>query len=180
MCPCNGRYPRFEARRFNRRPTDESCTVCEFHPNVFRGRPRLSNILDIDLALDDSDVFMPWRHRYPRFEARQLNRRHNDEWCTVGECNPNVFRGCPRQLGSHSVITISAVHLNITKRLNIINNNLFGRVGGVSQSKLFRKRTRYVEHEHIYRISDVRQSLLKSISRMVYCRLLVSNDLYEI
>ncbi|KAH3846559.1 hypothetical protein DPMN_088861 [Dreissena polymorpha] len=101
---------------------------------------RLSNILDIDIALDDSDVSMPWRRRYPRFEARRLNRRHNDEWYTVGECNPNVFRGRPRQIGSHSVINISAVHLNITKRFNIINNNLFGRVVGVSQSKLFRKK----------------------------------------
>ncbi|KAH3880589.1 hypothetical protein DPMN_004506 [Dreissena polymorpha] len=44
---------------------------------------RLSNILDIDLALDDSDVSMPWRRRIPRFEARRLNRRHNDEWCTI-------------------------------------------------------------------------------------------------
>ncbi|KAH3730027.1 hypothetical protein DPMN_056005 [Dreissena polymorpha] len=44
---------------------------------------RLSNTLDIDIALDDSDVSMPWRRRYPRFEARRLNRRHNDEWCTV-------------------------------------------------------------------------------------------------
>ncbi|KAH3793347.1 hypothetical protein DPMN_146855 [Dreissena polymorpha] len=101
---------------------------------------RLSNILDIDLALDDSDVSMPWRSRYPRSEARRLNRRHNDEWCTVGDCNPNVFLGRPRQLGSHSVINISAVHLNIAKRFNIINNNLFGRVSGVSQSKLFRKK----------------------------------------
>ncbi|KAH3838418.1 hypothetical protein DPMN_111827, partial [Dreissena polymorpha] len=40
---------------------------------------RLSNILDIDIALDDRDVSMPWRRRYPRFEARRLNRRHNDE-----------------------------------------------------------------------------------------------------
>ncbi|KAH3863389.1 hypothetical protein DPMN_026374 [Dreissena polymorpha] len=98
------------------------------------------NILDIDLALDDSDVSMPWRRRYPRFESRRLNRRHNDEWCTVGECNPNVFRGRPRQIGSHSVINISAVHVNITKRFHIINNNRFGRVGGVSQSKLFLKK----------------------------------------
>ncbi|KAH3840179.1 hypothetical protein DPMN_113623 [Dreissena polymorpha] len=105
---------------------------------------RLSIILDIDIALDDSDVSMPWRRRYPRFEARRLNRRHYDEWCTVGECNPNVFRGRPRQIGSHSVINISAVHLNITNRFNIINNNLFrwvcGWVVGVSQSKLFRKK----------------------------------------
>ncbi|KAH3735856.1 hypothetical protein DPMN_042414 [Dreissena polymorpha] len=77
---------------------------------------RLSNILNIDLALDDSDVAMPWRRRYPPFEARRLNRRHYDERCTVGECNPNVFRGRPRQIGSHSVINISLVHLNITKQ----------------------------------------------------------------
>ncbi|KAH3791837.1 hypothetical protein DPMN_145327 [Dreissena polymorpha] len=32
---------------------------------------RLSNILDIDLALDDSDVSMPWRRRYPRCEDRR-------------------------------------------------------------------------------------------------------------
>ncbi|KAH3889170.1 hypothetical protein DPMN_013220 [Dreissena polymorpha] len=48
MYPCNGRYPRFEARRFNRRLTDESCTVCECNPNVFRGRPRHINSLSIN------------------------------------------------------------------------------------------------------------------------------------
>ncbi|KAH3863390.1 hypothetical protein DPMN_026375 [Dreissena polymorpha] len=48
MYPCNGRYPRFEARRFNRRLTDESCIVCECNPNVFRGRPRQINSLSIN------------------------------------------------------------------------------------------------------------------------------------
>ncbi|KAH3691976.1 hypothetical protein DPMN_191391 [Dreissena polymorpha] len=43
MYPCNGRYLRFEARRFNRRLTDESCTVCECNPNVYLGRSQQIN-----------------------------------------------------------------------------------------------------------------------------------------
>ncbi|KAH3838937.1 hypothetical protein DPMN_112354 [Dreissena polymorpha] len=113
---------------------------------------RLSNILDIYIALDDSDVSLPWRRRYPRFEARRLNRRHNDEWCTVGECNPNVFRGRPRQIGSHSVINISAVHLNITKRFNIINNNLFGWVGWVFSVEAISQKERDTWSTSIYTV----------------------------
>ena len=95
---------------------------------------RLGNILDMDLVLDDSDVSKSWRRCYPRFEPRRLNRRLTDESTTVGE----FFRGRPQEIDSHSVINISAVHLNITTRFNIINNNLFGRVVGVFHSKLFR------------------------------------------
>ncbi|KAH3808986.1 hypothetical protein DPMN_137348 [Dreissena polymorpha] len=97
---------------------------------------RLGNILDMDLVLDDSDVSKSWRRCYPRFEPRRLNRRLTDESTTVGE----FFRGRPQEIDSHSVINISAVHLNITKRYYIINSNLFRRVGVVSQSKLFRKK----------------------------------------
>ncbi|KAH3871612.1 hypothetical protein DPMN_034819 [Dreissena polymorpha] len=43
MYPCNGRYLRFEARRLNRRLTDESCTIGECNLNVFRGRPQHTN-----------------------------------------------------------------------------------------------------------------------------------------
>ncbi|KAH3793888.1 hypothetical protein DPMN_147412 [Dreissena polymorpha] len=68
---------------------------------------RLGDILDIDLVLDDSDVFMQWRRRNPRFEARRLNRRFTDESCTVGECIPNVSRGRPQQIDRRSINTHS-------------------------------------------------------------------------
>ncbi|KAH3818807.1 hypothetical protein DPMN_120533 [Dreissena polymorpha] len=129
-CECSGWYKRFSPRRSGCKPHFQKHVQArnelinlDMHTYLLS---RLSNILDIDLALDYSDVSMPWRRRYPRFDARHLNRRHNDEWCTVGECNPNVFRGRPRQIGSHSVINISAVHLNITKRFNILTTISLG------------------------------------------------------
>ncbi|KAH3827345.1 hypothetical protein DPMN_129278 [Dreissena polymorpha] len=57
---------------------------------------RLSNILDMDLVLDDCDESC---HGAAAVHGLRPDDSTNES-CTVGESNPNDFRGLPQQIDS--------------------------------------------------------------------------------